>query len=248
MPWPVASPSTTSSPCVEQREVERVAAGELGRPRTCRRRRSRAAPASSPAACSSARRAPSRAPGASFSPSISASVMRTRCSATAHCAASAVASSLVVGVEDAVRLVQHLHHADEHVLVVDQRQRQHAARAVAGAPVDVRIEARVGVAVGHVDDLAVARAGADEARCRPARAPARCRSRPRGPARRSRGRAARPSRARRRSTCFAAVTTSASIVIRSNGAASALVTSRIASRSRADSRRGGFPCAHGGAM
>ena len=44
---------------------------------------------------------------------------------------------LVVFVEDAVRLVQDLHHADEDVLVIDQRQREHAARPVVGLPVHV---------------------------------------------------------------------------------------------------------------
>ena len=53
----------------------------------------------------------------------------------------------VVDVEDAVDLVQDLHRAHENILVVDQRQREHAAGAVAGRAVDLGIEAIVGVAI-----------------------------------------------------------------------------------------------------
>jgi hypothetical protein len=74
---------------------------------------------------------------------------------------------LVVRIEYAARLVQHLHDAYQRVLVVDQRQREHAARAVPGRTVHGRIEARIRVAVGHVDDPALARAGADQPRARP---------------------------------------------------------------------------------
>ncbi len=73
---------------------------------------------------------------------------------------------LVVGVEHAAGLVQHLHHADQHVLVIDERQREHAARAVAGRAVDAGIEARIGVAVGNVDDAPIVRARADQAGAR----------------------------------------------------------------------------------
>ena len=52
-------------PALEQCEVERVAARELGRPRRAADLVAGEAPASSPAACSSGRRAPSRAPAAS---------------------------------------------------------------------------------------------------------------------------------------------------------------------------------------
>jgi hypothetical protein len=48
--------------------------------------------------------------------------------------------------------------------VVDERQRQHAARTVIGAPVQIGIEARIRVAVRHIDDLAIPRAAADQAR------------------------------------------------------------------------------------
>ena len=73
---------------------------------------------------------------------------------------------LVVVVEDAPRLVQHLHDADERIVVVDQRQRQRAAGAVPGFAVDARVEPRVGVAVGHVDDFPAAGAGSDQPRRR----------------------------------------------------------------------------------
>ena len=46
--------------------------------------------------------------------------------------------------------------------MVDQRQRQHAAGAIAGRAVDALVEPRIGVAIGHVDHLPVARARADE--------------------------------------------------------------------------------------
>ena len=68
-----------------------------------------------------------------------------------------------------------------------------------------------------------------------ARGPAECRSPPPGPARRSPRRSSQTEPRSAFSTCFAALTTSASIVIRSNGDASALVTSRIASRSPTES-------------
>ena len=73
------------------------------------------------------------------------------------------AERLVGGVEHAVALVEHLHHAHQRFLVIDERQREQAARAVAALAIDPRIEARIGVAVGHVDQLARARAGADDA-------------------------------------------------------------------------------------
>ena len=166
-----------------------------------------------------------------FSPSISASVMRTRCSATAHCAASALASSSSLGIEDAPGLVQDLHHAHEHVLVVDERQREHAAGPVARRPVDVGIEARVRVAVRDVDDLC----GRARRRRRSRRRPGtRTGAMPVAISSTSSFAAGSYSQTEPRSacnTCFAALTTSASIVMRSNGAASLLVTARITSRS-----------------
>jgi hypothetical protein len=69
---------------------------------------------------------------------------------------------LIRGVENAPCLVEDLHDADQHVLVVDQRLREHATRAVARGLVDAGIEPQVRVAVRHVDDLALARAGPDE--------------------------------------------------------------------------------------
>ena len=39
-------------------------------------------------------------------------------------------------VKRAVGFVQHLHHADEHFLVVDERQREHATRVVPRRLVD----------------------------------------------------------------------------------------------------------------
>src|ERR1700674_413766 len=69
---------------------------------------------------------------------------------------------LVVLVEDAIHLVQYLHHADQDVLVVHQRKRQHAAGSITGTLVHFRIEALVCVAVGYVDDPAVARTGAGQ--------------------------------------------------------------------------------------
>ena len=68
----------------------------------------------------------------------------------------------VVGVEDAVDLVQHLHGAHEDVLVIDQGQREHAAGAIAGGAVDLGIEAFVGVAIRDVEDPAFTRARTDE--------------------------------------------------------------------------------------
>jgi len=47
--------------------------------------------------------------------------------------------------------------------VIDQGQSERAARAVTGAPVDGRIEARIRVAVGDVDNAPFARACADQA-------------------------------------------------------------------------------------
>ena len=68
----------------------------------------------------------------------------------------------VVGVEDAVDLVQDLHGAHEDVLVIDQGQREHAAGAIAGRAVDLGIEAFVGVAIRDVEDAAFTRARTDE--------------------------------------------------------------------------------------
>ena len=65
-------------------------------------------------------------------------------------------------VEHAVGPVQHLHHPDQCAVVVQQRQRQAAARVEARTAVGRGVESRVGVAVGHVDELAVARAQADQ--------------------------------------------------------------------------------------
>ena len=69
---------------------------------------------------------------------------------------------LVVLVEGAARLVEDLHDAHQHVLVVDQRKRQHASCPIPRGPVHFRVEALVGIAVGHVDDPAVARACAHD--------------------------------------------------------------------------------------
>ena len=65
-------------------------------------------------------------------------------------------------VEDAVDLVQDLHGAHEGVLVIDQGQREHAAGAIAGRAVDLRIEAFVGVAIRDVEDPAFTRARTEE--------------------------------------------------------------------------------------
>src|SRR5262249_41445265 len=72
----------------------------------------------------------------------------------------------VVLVENPIRLVEDLHDSDENVLVIDQRQGQHAARPVAGSPINLRIETLVRVAVRDVDDPTVARAGARNAGAR----------------------------------------------------------------------------------
>ena len=60
----------------------------------------------------------------------------------------------IVVVEDAGSLVQHLQHAHEDVVVAKQRNRQDVFRRVAGGLVDRGVEARIGVGVRHVDDLA----------------------------------------------------------------------------------------------
>ena len=70
---------------------------------------------------------------------------------------------LVPGVENPVVLVQNLQHADQGILVADERNRQHAARPVAGLPVDIAIETRVGIAIRDVDDLPGLRRFADNA-------------------------------------------------------------------------------------
>ena len=62
--------------------------------------------------------------------------------------------ALVVPVEAAFVAVQDLQHADQLVLVADQRQAQHAARPVAALAVHLRVEARVLIAVRHVDQSA----------------------------------------------------------------------------------------------
>ena len=70
---------------------------------------------------------------------------------------------LVVCVKQAAGFVQDLHHPYEHVLVVDQRQRQHATRVVAGRFIDARVETRIGITVRNIDDLPLSRASADKA-------------------------------------------------------------------------------------
>ena len=65
---------------------------------------------------------------------------------------------LVLGREDSVLLVEHLEDADEGVVVPDEGDRQQAAGPVAGLPVGVRVEPRVGVAVRHVHEPAGLRA------------------------------------------------------------------------------------------
>ncbi len=88
--------------------------------------------------------------------------MRTRCSATAHWAANARARTSSSPSKTPSRLVQDLHHPHQDALVVDERQGQHAARSIAGSLVHLAIEARIGIAIGDVDDRAIARAGADD--------------------------------------------------------------------------------------
>jgi hypothetical protein len=54
---------------------------------------------------------------------------------------------LVGALERAVDAIEHLHDAHQDAGVVDQRQGQAAARSIAGLPVDLLVEARIGVAV-----------------------------------------------------------------------------------------------------
>ena len=70
---------------------------------------------------------------------------------------------LVFSIESAPFAVEQLHDPDQAIVVIHQRQRQAAARAKSRCAVDLSIEARVGVAVGHVDDGAVLRAAACQA-------------------------------------------------------------------------------------
>jgi len=48
--------------------------------------------------------------------------------------------------------VEHLHHADQRIIQAGQRNGQQAAGVITGLAVDLLVEARVGVAVGHVDN------------------------------------------------------------------------------------------------
>ena len=70
--------------------------------------------------------------------------------------------SLVPLVERALVLVEQLQRTDECLVVPDQRHRQRTARAIAGLAVDFRIEARICIAVGHIDDRARLDALADD--------------------------------------------------------------------------------------
>ena len=65
--------------------------------------------------------------------------------------------------ERTAAVVQHLHHADQLRTVVHQRQRDAAPGVETGAGVDLAVEARVGITVGHVDRDTVTGAGADQA-------------------------------------------------------------------------------------
>ncbi len=59
---------------------------------------------------------------------------------------------LVLRLEGAIALVQHLQHADAPAQLVEHGHAEHAVGVVAGVAVDLGIEARVGVGVGDVDD------------------------------------------------------------------------------------------------
>ena len=126
-------------------------------------------------------------------------------------------------VEHAPALVQDLEHADELVLLVDQRQDERAARVELGAPVHVAVEARVGVAIGDVDDDALLRARAHEAGISGTRTCFRSSDTCSTSSWRSGSCIHTDARSASR-TCVAAATTSSSIVIRSTGAASRRVT------------------------
>jgi len=60
-------------------------------------------------------------------------------------------------------LVEQLHHANDLLLGIEHRRGEDRPGLEAGQPVDLGIEARVGVGVGHVDDLAGGRRDAGEA-------------------------------------------------------------------------------------
>ena len=86
----------------------------------------------------------------------------------------ALGQHLVLVGEDALAAVEDLRHAHHHAVVIEERDRQDGARAVAGALVDGAVEALVRIRVRDVDD-ALARGGragnarahryADDARC-----------------------------------------------------------------------------------
>src|SRR5439155_10484754 len=71
---------------------------------------------------------------------------------------------LVAPLERAVALVERLDHADGAALLAPYRDDERVVRAIAGAFVDVAIESRVGIRVGHVDRLAGERSLSREAR------------------------------------------------------------------------------------
>jgi hypothetical protein len=69
----------------------------------------------------------------------------------------------VGAVEGAAHAVEHLQHADQRAAAVEQGQRQDRAGAKPARPVDLGVEARVGVGVGDLDHLVRGGAVADDA-------------------------------------------------------------------------------------